>query len=375
MSSLKSTVGIVGVGLIGGSLGMCLSAKTDYRVIGWDASSSSLDTAVRIGAVSDCAGDLRGLCAESDVVIIATPISVALDLLPEVLSTVGSDCVVTDVCSTKQRIVELALTCGDTDSAPVFIGGHPMAGSEKQGISAADPYLFENALYVLTPPSYDWEESPRVRGAVETLADLITHTGARLALMSPEEHDFMAAVVSHLPHVVAAALVGALDWYSIEYPSLSAMAAGGFRDVTRVASGNPELWTDILLSNSGNVAEAIDTFFQVLNDLGDLIHCGRPDALATALDRAAEIRSSIPQNLKGLTAPLHELVVAINDEPGKISSVTSLIAAEGINIKDIEILKIREGEGGTLRLGFANSSDCEAAESVLTAHGYGVRRR
>ena len=136
-----------------------------------------------------------------------------------------------------------------------------MAGSEKQGISAADPYLFENALYVLTPPSHDWEESPRVRGAVETLADLITHTGARLALMSPEEHDFMAAVVSHLPHVRSQRAGGRLIGQH-RVSVLSAMAAGGLRDVTRVASGNPELWTDILLSNSGNVAEAIDTFFR-----------------------------------------------------------------------------------------------------------------
>lgn len=375
MSAVKSTVGIVGVGLIGGSLGMCLSAKTDFRVVGWDVSSESLDTAVRIGAVSHRSSDLQALCAESDVVIIATPISVALDLLPVVLSSVGPDCVVTDVCSTKQRMVDLALTCAAGDTAPVFVGGHPMAGSERQGISAADPYLFENALYVLTPPLCDREENPRVRRAVETLSDLIRQTGARLALMSPEDHDFMAAVVSHLPHVIAVALVETLDSYTEEHPSVSAMAAGGFRDATRVASGDPELWTDILLSNAENVCEAIDRFSQVLSELQFLLKLGSMQAVARALDRAAEIRSSIPQNLKGLTAPLHELVVAINDEPGKISSVTSLTAAEGINIKDIEILKIREGEGGTLRLGFAAPSDCEAAQSVLSAHGFRVRRR
>ena len=276
MSAVKSTVGIVGVGLIGGSLGMCLSAKTDFRVVGWDVSSESLDTAVRIGAVSHRSSDLQALCAESDVVIIATPISVALDLLPVVLSSVGPDCVVTDVCSTKQRMVDLALTCAAGDTAPVFVGGHPMAGSERQGISAADPYLFENALYVLTPPLCDREENPRVRRAVETLSDLIRQTGARLALMSPEDHDFMAAVVSHLPHVIAVALVETLDSYTEEHPSVSAMAAGGFRDVTRVASGDPELWTDILLSNAENVCEAIDRFSQVLSELNscsNLVPC------------------------------------------------------------------------------------------------------
>ncbi|NLU42666.1 MAG: prephenate dehydrogenase [Firmicutes bacterium] len=375
MSTARSTVGIVGVGLIGGSLGMCLSAKPDYQVVGWDVSSESLDTAVRIGAISGRSSDLRALCAESDVVVIATPISVALELLPTVLSSVRPDCVVTDVCSTKQRIVDLAVTCAAGDAAPVFIGGHPMAGSERQGISAADPYLFENALYVLTPPFHRWEENPRMRRAVETLSGLIKQTGARLAIIPPEEHDFMAAVVSHLPHVVAAALVETLDSYTMEYPSVSSMAAGGFRDVTRVASGNPELWTDILLSNAENVSETIHRFSQILSEFGLLLQRGSPGALAGSLERAAEIRSSIPQNLKGLTAPLHELVVAINDEPGKISSVTSLIAAEGINIKDIEILKIREGEGGTLRLGFSSPSDCEAAQSVLAANGYGVRRR
>ncbi len=374
MSMRKPVIGIVGVGLIGGSLGMCLCSRGGFTVIGWDESADSLDTAIQIGALSYKAESLSSLCTQSDVIFIATPISVALELLPDVLELARPDCIVSDVCSTKQAIVELSVESSKS-SSPVFVGGHPMAGSERGGVSAADPYLFENALYVLTPSEKRWTEDERLSRAVSVLSTLVECTGARLAFLEPQEHDLMAAVVSHLPHVVAVALVQTLESYSKDHPAVSSMAAGGFRDATRVASGNPGLWRDILLSNAGNIAEVIDQFVKELHEIGELIRSGAGKPLTESLERAATIKNSLPKNLKGLTTQLFELVVAINDEPGKISTVTSIIAAEGVNIKDIEILKIREGEGGTLRLGFADDASCQAAQSMLSAHGFSVRRR
>lgn len=371
----KPTVGIVGVGLIGGSLGLCLSGRAGYRVIGWDVSRQSLDTALEIGAITDQAVDLPDLCYRSDIIFIAAPISVSMELLPSVLKAARPNSVVTDVCSTKQSIVDLAERLCRSDSSPVFIGGHPMAGSEKGGVTAADPYLFENALYILTPSKPDWKSDERLSNAIARLSYLLQHTGAHLTFLSPQEHDFMAAIVSHLPHMIAVALVETLESYGTDYPTISSMVAGGFRDATRVAQGNPLLWADILTSNSSNISKAIDSFIHHLRELDRTVASGRKDAVIDCLRRAAEIKSSLPHNLKGLTAPLYELVVSINDEPGRISHVSSLIASSGINIKDIEILKIREGEGGTLRLGFATQSDCESARSILCSHGYKARVR
>lgn len=371
----KPVVGVVGVGLIGGSLGMCLANRAGCRVIGWDACSASLDTALKIGAVTDRAADLSELCTQSDVIFVATPISVSMELLPVILKTAPRGSIVTDVCSTKQGIVDLCSTIGCNGSLPVFIGGHPMAGSERAGIGAADPYLFENALYILTPPKSDWKNDERLSQAISKLSGLLEYTGARLAFLSPQEHDLMAAIVSHLPHVIAVALVKTLESYSRDYPQISSMVAGGFRDATRVAMGSPLLWTDILTSNASNVAKAIESFSRELAELSALIASDDRDTVTDNLQHAADLKRSLPQNLKGLAAPLYELVVAINDEPGKISGVTSLIAAAGINIKDIEILKIREGEGGTLRLGFADQTDCRAALSLLCSNGYRARER
>lgn len=281
----------------------------------------------------------------------------------------------TDVCSTKQSIVDLSSALCDGGASPVFVGGHPMAGSERGGIGAADPYLFENALYVLTPSTPSWSSDERVAGAVARLSDLLKCTGARLAFMSPSDHDVLAAVVSHLPHMVAAAMVKTLESYSADYPAVSSMAAGGFRDATRVAKGDAALWRDILSSNSRNISAVISTFVSELQDLDRLVASGQRDLIAECLEHIATVKDSLPHNLKGLTAPLYEAVVSINDEPGKISGVASLIAQEGINIKDIEIVKIREGEGGTLRLGFSDQKSCRAAQSILSANGYKVRER
>lgn len=371
----RPVVGIVGVGLIGGSLGMCLSGRAGCRVIGWDVSSQSLGTALEIGAVTDQAADLSDLCAQSDIVFVATPISVSMELLPAILNTVRPESIVTDVCSTKQGIVEMCSELCSTASAPAFIGGHPMAGSERCGVAAADPYLFENALYVLTPSEPDWRNHKRLSLAISRLSQLLEHTGARLTFLSPQEHDLMAAVVSHLPHMIAVALVKTLETYSCDHPTISSMVAGGFRDATRVANGDPLLWADILTSNSTNVSKAVETFVQELIKLSRLITSDQRSTVLDCLRRAAEQKASLPHNPKGLTAPLCELVVAINDEPGKISGISSLIASQGINIKDIEILKIREGEGGTLRIGFSDQADCEAAMSLLCSHGYRARER
>lgn len=354
---------------------MCFARRGNCRVIGFDSSLEALDKALEVGAITERVEELPALCYQSDVVFIATPISVSLELLPKVLKLVRSDCIVTDVCSTKQGIVDLSseLCCGA--ATPIFIGGHPMAGSERGGIGAADPYLFENALYVLTPSTPDWSNDQRLVSAVARLTDLLKCTGARLAFLSPSDHDVMAAVVSHLPHMIAAALVKTLESYSADYPAVSSMAAGGFRDATRVAKGDALLWRDILSSNSRNISAVISTFVRELQSLDALVASGRGDLVAECLRHIAAVKDSLPQNLKGLTAPLYEVVVAINDEPGKISGVASLLAQAGINIKDIEIVKIREGEGGTLRLGFSDQESSRAAQSILSANGYRVRER
>ena len=369
------TIGIVGLGLIGGSLGMAMTAHGSHDVIGYDAREEAIEAALSAKAIDRAASGLKDLVTGAELIILATPISAALSLLPSVMELASADTVVTDVCSTKGEVMEAAsdLMKSSSPCGCVFIGGHPMSGSERAGIEAADPYLFENALYILTPPPE--VEEQRVEDALARLRDALKPTGAHILLMPAEKHDSMASVVSHLPHLVAVALIETLVEYEEELPGVAAMAAGGFRDTTRVASGDPLMWRDIFVSNAEDLSTAFGAFLANAEDLLSLALSGTGSEVQERLKTAALLRDGLPQNRKGLLIPLHELIVTLKDEPGRLAEVTGIMADAGINIKDIEVLKIREGEGGTLRLGFMSSEDADRGGDLLEGAGYKVRRR
>ncbi|MCL4424405.1 MAG: prephenate dehydrogenase/arogenate dehydrogenase family protein, partial [Firmicutes bacterium] len=249
-----------------------------------------------------------------------------------------------------------------------YIGGHPMTGSERSGLAGADPYLFQNSIFILTP-------GVRSQGqGLERAREIVTACGARAVLMTPGEHDLVVAAVSHLPYLLAVSLVNTVAGLEEQRGDVWRFAAGGFRDTTRVASGSPQMWRDISLSNR-SLLEVLNRFKGDLQRVEEMLAAANESELAGHFLRARENRKKIPTTAKGLLPKLHELVVRAEDRPGVIGEIASTLGRSGVNISDIEILRVREGEGGTIRLGFTSGEALEQAQYLLQSLGYPVRKR
>ena len=342
------SVGVVGLGLIGGSIALGLRDK--FEVIGVDLDPETLRIASEKGICHKVSRELSALKG-ADVVFVAVPINSVCSIVRE-LAPYGM--AIADVGSLKLDITN-ALR-----DVPTFIGTHPMAGREKGGIAASDGTLFENALWMV--------DRTRPKELIEKVTGYIEALGAYTFLLDPNSHDQMVAAVSHLPHLVAVALTLAAERIAKGDDRLFLMAAGGFRDPTRIASGDPELWQQIL-SQSPYLKDAAQVFLDVFQTL-----CAA-DHLTSYLQEACSIREKLPFKGRGVVGEIFSLVIKVEDKPGAIGEVTSILAGRHINIKEIEILKQREGETGPLRLGFATAEKALEAYSLLKELGYTLETR
>ncbi|GAW90982.1 prephenate dehydrogenase, partial [Calderihabitans maritimus] len=277
-------VAIVGLGLIGGSLGMAFTqGNVVEQVVGIDRDRNSLELGLATQSIHHGTQDLEQGVRGADLVILAVPLGQIVPVAREIKPFLAPGSIVTDVGSTKVDIVK---NLEELFYPQIhYVGGHPMAGSERAGIEAADRYLFENAVYLLTPT----ERTDRQ--ALEIVTALIEKTGARVKTVSPEEHDLIVAAVSHLPHVIAAALVNTVGGLADEYPDILTLAAGGFRDTTRIAGSNPELWRDICLANAEKIIKMIRHFRHWLDQFEAVMAAGDKDTLTGIFRQAQEIRS------------------------------------------------------------------------------------
>lgn len=361
-------VAVIGVGLIGGSLGLAWrrfgGAK---RVVGVEPDTAAAALALELGAVDEVA-ELPTAVEAADVVVVATPVGQVAGVLQQVAAVARPGTVVTDTASTKVQVHAAAATAGFKPGVH-FVGGHPLAGSEASGVRAADPFLFENAFYIITAED---EVPPE---AVENVTRLARRTGASAHRMSPEEHDRLVAAVSHLPHTVAAALVNAAVHLAGDEVTFLRFAAGGFRDTTRVAGSDPKLWRQILTSNSREVREALRALREELTEVEQALANDDGAAVERWLTRAREQRNALPRSRAGWLAPVYELVVQVQDHPGAIAAVTAILAEAGLNLREIEILHFREGEGGSLLLGVESEEQLAEALRLLRAAGYAARGR
>ncbi|MFZ3172211.1 MAG: prephenate dehydrogenase [Carboxydocellales bacterium] len=362
MSQIFKRICIIGVGLIGGSLGMAVIQRgLAGEVVGVVRNQENLELALATAAIHRGTPDPIAGVEGADLVVLATPVGAYAPILKLIKPYLSPDAVITDVGSTKEKVVREAEEILGDQSA--FIGGHPMAGSEQAGVKGADPYLFENAVYLLTPTVLTSQS------ALHKIANLCSALGAKVMTFTPEEHDQMVAAVSHLPHLIAATLVNTVSKLQQEFPQTLQLAAGGFKDTTRVAMGNPTMWRDILLSNQAHVLGLITKFQQTLTLLEEDIREAASADLVGKLESAQELRQKLPKKLKGYWPELYEIVVTVPDKPGMIAQIAAILAEEQINIADIEILRVREGEGGTIRLGFTLPGNDEAAIRILRSKG------
>ena len=361
----KKRVAIIGLGVIGGSLGMALLAKGNYEVIGIDRDPNAVHIARATGAVSVGTTDYLIGVKQADIIVLAIPVGDLAVVAREIAPSISSEVVVTDVGSTKVEVVAQL-----EDIFPSrFVGGHPMTGSEISGIQGADLYLFENAIYVLTPTERTDPE------ALRKIQEMVADTGALSCYLSPDDHDRIAAAISHLPHFLAVALMNLAADFSEQYPQALTLAAGGFRDMTRIAASSQVMWRDIFATNRRHVIELSGRLRELLLRFEELLEREDLDELVSFMQRACCERQKIPFQLKGTLPTLFELICTVPDCPGSIALITGLLSDEDINISDLEILRIRVGEGGTIRLGFKTGREAERAFQVLCKADIAVKRR
>lgn len=359
-------VTIIGVGLIGGSLALAFR-KHGIHVVGFDRNSDSLGQAVEMGVIDHGETDLQQAVADADVVILCTPVRTIRTMMAE-LSTLQlkRGAIITDTGSTKKELSAFARKFEWRNA--VYIGGHPMAGSHRSGVDAANINLFENAYYVLTP------EPGTSSTAIETLVSLFELTRAKVIRMDAAEHDRIMAAISHWPHVLAALLVHQVGKYNRENDWYHRLAAGGFRDLTRIASSNPQMWRDVTLTNREAVLILLDDWKKEVERFQNTLQNEQPDALETFFLEAKQYRDQLPKRKQGSIPRIYECYIDVPDHPGIIGKVATLLGKEEINLANIGILENREEVAGVLRLTFNREPDFLHAVSVLKQHHYTVYR-
>jgi len=356
-------VSIIGLGVIGGSLGIAIKQNnSNVTVVGFD-SPEVLRRAKKRRAIDLPAASVRSAVSDADVVFLCTPVDSIIKYLPVVSRNISSHAIVTDVGSVKGVIESNARKY--FSSKGIFVGGHPMAGSEGSGIEYADGLLFQNAVYVLCP-------LPGTGKKIQPLFSLLKSIGARVVTMNAREHDRAAAVVSHLPQLIAVALMDKAARENKRDPAILRLAAGGFRDMTRIASSPFGMWKEILSNNRKEAGRAVAEFEKLLKQIRKGLSQRSLSALGTKFVRAKSFRDAIPKNSKGFLHSLHDLFVWVDDKPGMLARVAVALSGAGININDIELLKVREGQGGTFRLAFDSAETSRMAARVLRKKGFRV---
>lgn len=357
------TVLIAGLGLIGGSLAKGISENAGNHVIGFDLSKSTLDYAAENGIIHEKTSHFRDAAVRADFIILAAPITETIDLIKS-LDTIEfrKQVIVSDTASVKSPIIEAASKL--KNEKVLFIGGHPMAGSHKKGIQAAKRHLFENAIYVLSPTAGTADRD------IEALKQLLNGIKSKFVVLQPNEHDEMTGVVSHFPHLIASSLVHQAKKWEATHSFLPKLAAGGFRDITRIASSNPQLWQDIFFHNRAKMSVLLRDWIEEMSELKSLLENDEKEEIISYLLKAKLYRDGLAESDKGAIPAFYDVFVDIQDEPGAIARVVQLLALEEISIKNIEILEVREGIMGALRLSFYSRKTQERSARYLESHGY-----
>jgi prephenate dehydrogenase len=356
------TVALIGTGLIGGSIGLALR-RDGVTVRGFDRDPDRVARAVEVGAVDTVATSVRAAVTGAELTVVAVPVGHVAAVVLEALDAGAA--LVTDVGSVKAPVV--ALVEGERpDAAARFVGGHPMAGSEQEGLDGAGAELFVGATWVLTPTGRtDPHAFAEVRAWVARL-------GAEVIAVAPELHDALVAVVSHVPQLAASTLMNVASAGNDGHAVMLRLAAGGFRDMTRIASSHPAIWPDICLANRDAIVAALDDYVEELGRVREIVAGGERAALLDMLEQARAARRSLPMGI-AVEETMFELRIPVPDREGVIAEVTTLAAREGVNIADLEIAHSLEGRQGVLVLVVA-SRGLDAFVAALEEHGYHVSR-
>ena len=367
MNANHMTIGFIGLGLIGGSIAKTIRRiHPDSIIYGFDTDIDSLKMAKEDGTLTQYFETLDPTFSSCDIIFLCAPVSNNIEYLKELKGIISESCLLTDVGSVKEPIQSAIKELGMESN---FIGGHPMVGSEKSGYAHANDHLLENAYYFLTP-------SERTLFQLTTkFSSFIQGLGALAVSLKPEEHDFITAAISHVPHIVAAELVHLVRRADRNNGMLKQLAAGGFKDITRIASSSPVMWEQICENNSSNIKTLLTSMIHDLQEVIDQLDKENGAYVNEYFKEAGDYRNSVPDHSIGLFDKVHKLYVHIPDQPGTIATVTSLLAFNNISLKNIGIIYNREFEEGVLQLAFPDKQTLTRARRLLTDNGYMVHER
>jgi prephenate dehydrogenase len=358
-SSPATRVAVLGVGLIGGSIGLAARRRLGAEVVGFGRTAATLERAVELGALDRAAGSIAEACEGAEVVFCAGPVAALPEQAGAALAACGPDAVVSDVGSTKG---ELVAALGDDER---FIGGHPLAGAETAGVENAREDLFAGARWYLTP-------TERSSGLLyDRLQRTVSGLGARPQAIEPAAHDRLLATISHLPHVLANALVAEAAAELTRDSERLPEVGPSFRDTTRVAGSNPLIWADIFASNREAVADSVEAVARRLGEAAELIRRGDRDAVAAWHAAAGEDRRLLLE--PGLEAgPLRELRIVVANRPGTIAALALALGEAGVNIEDMALYPAPDMSSGAVTLWVAGDEQAGRAAALVRELGHTV---
>lgn len=355
-------VGFIGLGLIGGSIAKKLKSNLpDCTILATAGHKETIETAYKEGIISnDSLLELSDF-SDCDHIFLCAPVNKNIEYLAGLKPVIRKDCIITDVGSTKSEIHKAVIAL---DLERNFIGGHPMTGSEKTGITNANASILENAYYIITPTAHT---ASRYLGEFR---DFVKSLGSIPLVLGYEEHDYATASISHLPHMIAFSLVNLVQEIDDEQEIMKTIAAGGFRDITRVASSSPVMWENICASNRDQIVKLMDLYMEKLSYLRGLLVDYDADRIMDFFQSAKNYRDSMFIPGRKTASSVYEIYLDLADEAGEIAIIANLLAYKGVSIKNIGIIHNREFEEGVLRIEFYDEDSSVKAAALLQKYRY-----
>lgn len=354
--------GFVGLGLIGGSIARALKASNNnIRITVYDPNHESLSQAVNAGIADVICDRIDDHFADCDCIFLCAPVSVNCENVNRIKPFLKSGAILTDIGSVKTGIHEVVSSAGLDKQ---FIGGHPMTGTERTGFLNSKASLLENAYYIITRTLETTDET------CTSFCDLVKSTGAIPLVIPFKEHDYITAAVSHVPHVISASLVNLIRENDTDKGLMKTIAAGGFKDITRISSSSPVMWQQICLTNSDNISKLLSAYIASLQNFQTALAENDASFLMDFFSSARKYRESFTDSSNGPIKKEYVLHIDIADRPGMLASAVSLLSEKNINIKNIGIVHNREYEHGTLRIEFHNEAEMLSSSLILKDKGY-----
>ncbi|MGL5437381.1 MAG: prephenate dehydrogenase/arogenate dehydrogenase family protein [Lachnospiraceae bacterium] len=359
---IDQTLGFIGFGLIGGSIAKGIKRRyPGVKIMAYMRTRVKLEEARADGIVDIILDEVGPKLLECDLIFLCTPVEFNAQYLAAVRPFLKPGAILTDVGSTKTNIHQMVQSLDMNDC---FIGGHPMAGSEKSGYEHATDHLLENAYYIITP------EQQSAQTEIDRIVAVAEAIGSIPIVLDYQEHDRIVAAISHLPHLIASSLVNLVKECDSPQAFMKQLAAGGFKDITRIASSSPEMWEQICMANTGNIIEMLESYIGSLLNIITSLKDHDGSAIYGLFDSSRIYRNSITDRLNGPLTQKYYFTVDVVDEPGAISTLAVILSARGISIRNIGINHNREHGEGALEIGFYDEASLQAAWDQLKKYNY-----